>query len=213
VSDHGSQSSRSSSPTSLRSESEENYELPCEGNLLVVRRMLRQTQKTFDESQRKNIFHTRYLINEKLCSLIVDKASCTNVASTRVVDKLRLPTISHTKPYKLQWLSEEGEIIVNKKVLIAFSIGKYKEEVLCDVVSMEVTHILLGRPWQFDRKVLHDGLTNKISFTFQGQKIMLKLLSPKEVNEDKIKMKTKRENEKDKERKDKSSINTSKQSC
>jgi len=34
-------------------------------------------------------------------------------------------------------------------------------------------------------------------------------LSPKEVNEDKIKMKTKRENEKDKERKDKSGNNTS----
>jgi len=40
--------------------------------------------------------------------------SCTNVASTRVVEKLRLPTISQSKPYKLQWLSEEGEIVVNK---------------------------------------------------------------------------------------------------
>jgi len=40
--------------------------------------------------------------------------SCTNVASTRVVEKLGLPNISHTQPYKLQWLSEEGEIIVNK---------------------------------------------------------------------------------------------------
>ena len=41
--------------------------------------------------------------------------SCTNVASTRVMEKLALPTISHTKPYKLQWLSTEGEIMVNKK--------------------------------------------------------------------------------------------------
>jgi len=67
------------------------------------------------------------------------------VASTRVVEKLGLPTISHTQPYKLQWLSEEGEIIVNKQVLISFSIGKYKDEVLCDVVPKETTHILLGR--------------------------------------------------------------------
>jgi len=163
VSDHSSKSSRSSSPTSSRSQSEENYELPCECDLLVVRRMLGQTQKPFDESQRENIFHTRCLIDDKLCSLIIDWGSCTNVASTRVVDKLGLPTISHTKPYKLQWISEEGEIIVNKQVLIAFSIGKYKVEVLCDVVPMEATHILLGRPLQFDRKVLHDGLTNKIS--------------------------------------------------
>jgi len=55
-------------------------------------------------------------------------------------------TISHTKPYKLQWLSTEGEIMVNKQVLINFSIGKYKDEVLCDVVPMEATHVLLGNP-------------------------------------------------------------------
>jgi len=88
--------------------------MPCEGDLLVVRRMLSQVQKPFDESQRENIFHTRCLINDKLCSLIMNEGSFTNMASTRVVDKLGLPTISHAKPYKLQWLSGEEEIIVNK---------------------------------------------------------------------------------------------------
>jgi len=82
--------------------------------------MLGQVSKPFDESQRENVFHTRCLINDRLCSLIVDEESCVNMASTRVVDKLGLSTISHAKPYKLQWLSEVGEIIVNKQVLIAF---------------------------------------------------------------------------------------------
>jgi len=95
--------------------------------------------------------------------------------------------------------------MVNKQVLITFAIGKYKYEVLCDVVPMEATHILLGRPWQYDRQVLHDGLTNKMNFTFQGHKVTLKPLSPKEVHEDQIKMKTKIENEKEKERNDKPS--------
>jgi len=36
--------------------------------------------------------------------------------------------------------------MVNKQVLITFVVGKYKYEVLCDVVSMEEPHILLGRP-------------------------------------------------------------------
>jgi len=54
--------------------------------------------------------------------------------------------------------------VVNKQVLITFAIGKYKEEVWCDVVPMEATHVLLGRPWQYDRKNLHDGLTNKKLF-------------------------------------------------
>jgi len=86
--------------------------------------------------------------------------------------------------------------MVNKQVLITFAIGKYKDEVLCNVVPMEATHILLGRPWKYDRQVLHDGLTNKMTFTFQGHKVILKPLSPKEVHEDQLKMKTKRERKK-----------------
>jgi len=61
--------------------------------------------------------------------------------------------------------------MVNKQVLITFAIGKYKDEVLCDVVSMEATHILLARPWQYDRQVLHDGLTNKKTFTSKGTRL------------------------------------------
>jgi len=57
---------------------------------------------------------------------------------------------------------------------------------------MEATHILLGRPWQFDRKTIHDSLTNKISFNFHGHKVTLKSLSPKEVHIDQLKMKEKR---------------------
>jgi len=57
-----------------------------------------------------------------------------------------LPSISHAKPYKLEWLSANGEIMVNKQVLITFAIGKYKDEVLCDVVPIKATHVLLRRP-------------------------------------------------------------------
>uniref|UniRef100_A0A2N9GKK8 Reverse transcriptase n=1 Tax=Fagus sylvatica TaxID=28930 RepID=A0A2N9GKK8_FAGSY len=39
--------------------------------------------------------------------------------------------------------------------------NKYKDEVLCDVALMHAGHILLGRPWQFDRKVTHDGHKNR----------------------------------------------------
>jgi len=98
--------------------------------------------------------------------------------------------------------------MVNKQVLLTFAIEKYKDEVLCDVEPMEATH-LLGRPWQYDRQVLHDGLTNKMSFNIKGHKVILKPLSPKEVHEDQIKIKNKRENEKDNERTDKPGHNIS----
>uniref|UniRef100_A0A2N9J2M7 Reverse transcriptase RNase H-like domain-containing protein n=1 Tax=Fagus sylvatica TaxID=28930 RepID=A0A2N9J2M7_FAGSY len=38
--------------------------------------------------------------------------------------------------------------------------NKYLDEVLCDVVPMHAGHILLGRPWQYDRRVTHDGFKN-----------------------------------------------------
>ena len=67
---------------------------------------------------------------------------------------------------------------------------------LCDLVPMEATHILLGRPWQFDKKAFHDGHSNKFSFNFQGKRITLLPLSPKEVNDDKKQMFEKRKEEK-----------------
>ncbi|RDX65382.1 hypothetical protein CR513_55966, partial [Mucuna pruriens] len=44
-------------------------------------------------------------------------------------------------------------MIVDKKVSLAITLGKYKDEILCDVVPMEATHILLGRFWQYDNKM------------------------------------------------------------
>ncbi|KAF7822052.1 Aspartic peptidase domain containing protein [Senna tora] len=76
----------------------------------------------------------------------------TNVASTTMMEKLNLPTVRHPRPYKLQWSNECGEIKVDKQVLVSFSIGKYCDEILCDVVPMHAGHILLGRPWELDRK-------------------------------------------------------------
>jgi len=61
---------------------------------------------------------------------------------------------------------------------------------------MEATHILLGRPWKFDKKAFHDGHSIKFSFNLQGKKITLLPLSPREVNEDQIQMLKKRKEEK-----------------
>jgi len=63
--------------------------------------MLGTIPKHLDDTQRENIFHTRCHINNKLCFMIIDGGSCANVESARVVEKLGLPTIYDTKPYKL----------------------------------------------------------------------------------------------------------------
>ena len=135
-------------------------------------------------------------MNGKVCSLIIDGGSCTNVASTRLVEKLGLKTTPHPKPYKLQWLSDNDELVVDKQVLLTFSIGKYVDELLCDMAPMEVGHVLLRRPWQYDRDVVHIGVTNRYSFLHKGKKVVLSPLSPSGVCKDQIKMRLKREREK-----------------
>jgi hypothetical protein len=164
--------------------------------VLVIRGSLSvQTKKEDMEQQRKNIFHTRCLINNNVCSMIIDSGSCTNVASVTLVRKLGLNTIKHERPYQLQWLNEYEVVRVNRQVMISFSEGKYKDEVLYDVVPMHATHLLLGRPWQFDRKAKHDGFKNMYSLEKDGRIYTLALLTPKQVYEDKIQLKKSYEEE------------------
>ena len=112
-----------------------------------------------------------------------------NVASTLLVEKLELPTKRHPRPYKLQWLNETGEVKVTKQVLVPFSVGRYKDEILCDVVPMHASHILSGRPWQYDRSTLHNGSSNRYTFTKDGRNITLVPMSPKQVLENQIRIK------------------------
>ena len=78
--------------------------------------------------------------------MIVDRDSCVNVASTTLIEKLGLQTLKQSRPYNLQWLNNSGQVKVTRQVLISFSIGMYRDEMLCDVVPMHVGHLLLGRP-------------------------------------------------------------------
>jgi hypothetical protein len=66
--------------------------------------MPKSKRMTWNNKER-TFFILRYHINNKVCSMIIDGGSCTNVASTILVEKLSLPTLKHPKPYKLQWLN------------------------------------------------------------------------------------------------------------
>ena len=69
--------------------------------LLVTRQIMNVQTKMEDEVQRENIFHTRCKVQDKVCYMIIDGGSCTNVASTMLVEKLYLYTIKHPRPYTL----------------------------------------------------------------------------------------------------------------
>lgn len=145
-----------------------------QGESLVVRRSLNAIHVEEDNWLRNNIFHTRCTSHGKVCDVIIDGGSCENVVAAKMVEKLQLNTEEHPQPYKLSWLRKGNEVKVNKRCLVQFSIGKkYKDEIWCDVVPMDACHLLLGRPWQYDRKVLHDGYNNTYTFQKDGVKVTL----------------------------------------
>ena len=81
------------SESDVKEEKESEYieeEETPEGDLLMIRRLLGGQSKSMEESQRENIFHTRCLINGKVCMVIIDGGSCTNMASASLVSKLNL---------------------------------------------------------------------------------------------------------------------------
>ena len=49
---------------------------------------------------------------------------------------------------------------------------------------MHACHLLLGRPWMFDRNVINYGRTNSYSLVMNGVRYTLAPLSPREVYED-----------------------------
>jgi hypothetical protein len=118
--------------------------------------------------------------------MIVDYGSCTNVASTTLVEKLGLTTILHPMSYSLRWLNENGEIQVTKQVCVPFSIKTYHAEVLCDVAPMSASHLLLGRTWQFDKDMTYNGRKNTYSFMLNGKKVNLLPLSSQQVRKDQL---------------------------
>ncbi|XP_073107194.1 uncharacterized protein [Elaeis guineensis] len=51
---------------------------------------------------------------------------------------------------------------------------------------MKASHLLLGRPWQYDRRAIHDGFKNTYSFVKNGKSIVLAPLSPQQVQKDQL---------------------------
>jgi len=69
--------------------------------LLALQRILHAKESLREENQREHTFHSWCTVQRKVCSLIINGGSCTNVASTHLVSKLGLPTIPHPRSYSL----------------------------------------------------------------------------------------------------------------
>ncbi|XP_018462540.2 uncharacterized protein LOC108833623 [Raphanus sativus] len=162
---------------------ETNEELEAdEGTLLMMRRTCLSPKIANENPQRKNLFSSRCTINGKVCVFIIDSGSSENVIAESAVHKLDLTIEQHPSPYKLGWLHQGNELIITRRTLVQFSVvDAYRDEIYCDLVPMDACHLLLGRPWEFDRRVIHDGFLNTYTFRFNDRTFTLKPTIPSSV--------------------------------
>ncbi|GKA05618.1 reverse transcriptase domain-containing protein [Tanacetum coccineum] len=150
---------------------------PDHGEALVIQRVLNVTISKFIDDNSwlgNNIFRTKCTSKGKVYDMIIDGGSCENIVSTYMVEKLGMKTKDHPEPYQLNLVKKGNTIKVSKRCLMQFSIGmNYKDEVWCKVIPMDAAHILLGRPWKFDKKTKHEGFQNTYSFKKDGVNITL----------------------------------------
>ncbi|XP_075086249.1 uncharacterized protein LOC142168965 [Nicotiana tabacum] len=132
--------------------------------------------------QHKSLFHTRCTSYGKVCSLIIDCGSHINIVSEKMVSKLDLSTKLHLYPYSIEVGDDDDGLEVTRQCLVSFSIGKiYKDQIWCDVVKMDVCHLLLGRPWVYDKCAKYDEDLNTYSSTKDERKIILVPLNLEEI--------------------------------
>jgi hypothetical protein len=131
--------------------------------------------------QRTKIFRTTCKTKDRVCKVMVDSGSTDNLVSTEMVEKLELETTDHPSPYRVSWLQKAHQVTITKQCLVEFKIGGYNDKILCDVIPMNVCHLLLGRPWQYDKNVIHDGRMNTYTLEKNGITHMLLPIKDKEV--------------------------------
>ena len=80
------------------------YIEPNEGELPVIQMSLHVKLKQEEPWQCEALFHTRCTSHGKMCFMIIDSGSSTNIVYEEMVLKLGLKTKKHPKPYNIHWL-------------------------------------------------------------------------------------------------------------
>ena len=155
----------------------------CDEDVCVgVVRCVLSTTVDNDNWKRTSIFHTIIQSGDKKCKFVIDGGSSMNVISKDAVKLLNLKIEPHPNPFRVAWVNDYT-LFIAQRCLISIQMGDYKDEIYCNVLPMDVAHVLLGRPWLYDINVTNFGKYNIYSFNkYKGKNIILRPAKPKGCN-------------------------------
>ncbi|VVA41639.1 PREDICTED: gag-pol poly, partial [Prunus dulcis] len=107
----------------------------------------------------------------------IDGGSTLNVISETAVARLHLQAEPHPHPFHVGWV-DKTRLPVTERCLVPLQLGPCHEQLYCDILPMSVAHVLLGRPWLYDRRVKSCGRENTYTFPHEGKNITLKPSNP-----------------------------------
>ena len=141
------------------------------------------SEVTWSEKFGEDTFQIHCDIKGKTFLMIIDEGSLSNLASTYVVEKYGLETVEHPHPYQLRGNDDHDAILVTRRVLVPFSVGRYEDEVVCDVVPLHASHVVIGKPWVEGRGAAYDEKKKRYKFHFDNRRIQLVCLSREQMDE------------------------------
>ena len=124
---------------------------------------------TPNEDKREELFTIKVISNHTNIDALFDSGSQANLISEDLVKELKLETVPHHKPYPLGWIVKDANLLVSRKCIFRFVItAKFVDEVELDVVPLDISGIILGSPYLYDRKGCFITMSTNIIFLKMG---------------------------------------------
>jgi hypothetical protein len=143
---------------------------------------LPKKNETEKKVEREELFHLNIQIKKGIVQAIIDPGSQKNLISEDLVSKMSLETEPHPEPYVLGWIKKGVELRVTRQCTFKFAItGRYIDTVTCEVVPLDVSHVVFGSPYIYDRDGIFYRREQKYRFVLDGRNCFIHAVKQKET--------------------------------